>query len=512
MILYLYKYKLQRGFEMTTTDKSSIAIKKTVVKKRMAVGGSHSKQVKLAIKEAKIASLKEVISEIEVAIKEFGYGKETIVNNILNLDDKEPSASINMRYFGSWGQYEGEALPQLDLEAATFLTDTVERIMKAYPKFGIGWLAGDDYDVHINIRNCRSDTETKQQAGFVEPPKVVKERKPNVPSDAAVKRLKIELVKEVGRSLMDDIKTIKGGDNAVFTSTTKPHLNNPAVIIRIKYLGTWEYCKQRKRMHVTAGVASRIDACITKLTDQHPKFVIEWDTDDRLFIHVAVKNQQPRSLALLKGVTPENQVKKIDAAVEDNIVTLTNDSSTSTDNIDQLLDNDPIAIDKPTEHKVTNNKEEKDVAIEDNVVQLVAVAATPITATADKMIVCTGGQIATAKEVGSEIRKNLEFDHPLLAGKSAWYGQTPPILPSTGDEWYEEERADGSVIIGCKNLGDDYIIPNENSHDLEMSELTKDYVQKIINKFRKNHPELIVNWSQSEQQWFSAHIKIKEPE
>lgn len=470
---------------MTTVIKSPVA-KRNRTKKITAGSGAQSKQLKSAIQKAKIESLKEVISEFESAMKKFGYGKNTIVKNIENLDDKEPSASINTRYFGSWGQYEGEALPQLDLETATFLTDTVKRVVKAYPKFGIGWLAGDDYDIHINIRNCRSDMETKLQDNFIAPRKVIKKRKPNEPSDAAVANLKVALVKKVSQLLIDDIKTIKGSDDAIFTSTTKPHLKNPAVNIRIKYLGSWAYCKQRKRMHVSDVVAGCIDVCITKLTDQHPKFVIDWDTDDRLFINIVVKNQQSRNLTLLQGALPTVKDKDIEE-VEDCVVQAIPDAFTLIDNTaDQRL----------------VSHQDKDMVIEDSVIQLVAVAHSPIATATDKITEQIVVDSTTAKEVATQIRKKLEFDHPSLNDQSlAWYGQSPPIIPSTGDEWYQDEVADGSIMIGCRDLGDDY--------DLEMSELTQDYVNRTINSFRKNYPELSITWSMEEERWMVVHIKLK---
>lgn len=270
-------------------------------------------KMKIAIQEAKISALKQVVGEFEAAMKDFGYGRNTVVEVTENLEGKEPSASINAVYFGSWGQYEGEDGMQLDMEAATFLTDTVSRITKAYPKFGIGWLAGDDCDIYINIRNCRGSSDTKQQAGFVMPDKppvednekiVVKRNKTKV---ADIKKAKLWLVKKVGRLVLADIKEVTKPYNTIRTIVS-PSLVHPRVIIKVRYFGHWQYCEKRKRMHISEQDQDILNGIFKKITDRYPKFVIEYDTNDRAWVDIAIRNKQPSTLAMLRGaLTPAQQ-------------------------------------------------------------------------------------------------------------------------------------------------------------------------------------------------------------
>lgn len=258
-------------------------------------------KMQVLIKEAKISALKQVVSEIEQALKEYGFGASTVITKELNLEGKEVTASIQVDYFGSWGQYEGEKGLGLDIETASFLDNTITSISKKHFKFGMGWQAGDDCDIHINIRNCRNDVDTKNQVGFVMPAKRKTKRKSNKPSEAEVKKAKVALVKEVGHLFFNEIKD-HTSDFSTYPVTTSGKLNikDPFVTINIRYLGAWEYCPQRKRLHIVGYYKKMLDHLVEKYTKRYPKFIISWDTDERAWLHVTIRNKQPAKLAMLK--------------------------------------------------------------------------------------------------------------------------------------------------------------------------------------------------------------------
>lgn len=141
------------------------------------------------------------------------------------------------------------------------------------------------------------------------------------PTDTAIKKAKNELVQEVATIMGGKLKELRAGRHCVFTSTANLNLKNPTVKIEVKYFGSWSYCPKRERMHIQSFEEQQLKHEVDQLLERYPKFSIEWNTDDKSILSVIVKNQQPPTLAMLKGgLTPAQQ--KVENAHLENMATI----------------------------------------------------------------------------------------------------------------------------------------------------------------------------------------------
>lgn len=140
----------------------------------------------------------------------------------------------------------------------------------------------------------------------------------NKPSDAAVKKAKVALVKEVGLSFLNEIKSItRGFEDFPLTTSGKSDIKDPTAVINIRYIGEWRYCQERKRLHLTGSVATLLNDLVKKYTERYTKFVIEWSTDDKAWVTITIKNKQPATLAILNGGLSPAQQKAADKVAKD---------------------------------------------------------------------------------------------------------------------------------------------------------------------------------------------------
>lgn len=142
--------------------------------------------------------------------------------------------------------------------------------------------------------------------------------KPKLLTDAAVQKAKVTLVREVGRLLLDDIaNSTSGFKQYPLVTSGKSGIKDPTAIISIRYIGEWVFCPQRKRLHITGYHKRLIDSLVEKYTKRYPKFVIGWDSDERAWVHITIKNKQSPKLAMLNGSISPTQKKEGDYAAKD---------------------------------------------------------------------------------------------------------------------------------------------------------------------------------------------------
>ena len=138
--------------------------------------------------------------------------------------------------------------------------------------------------------------------------RAAKSKIPARATDTAIKKAKNELVQEVAAIMGGKLKELRAGRHCVSTSKANLKLKNPTVKIEVKYFGSWSYCPKRERLHIQSFEERQIKHEVEQLLERYPKFSIEWNTDDKSILSVIVKNQQPPTLAMLKGgLTPAQQ-------------------------------------------------------------------------------------------------------------------------------------------------------------------------------------------------------------